>query len=173
MQTWKPAQGFLDFPVWKYSCLQYSTTVLLLQNLTQEVMLWCNSLQIFICAGVAQVLRLVNIFCFVVIVCVRWWDTSILLLPVSWTGSFAGQFGLINWVLWARGAQPWSSWVISPWNKWTGVTGLTGNRDMMAVQATPGSFLPALSCWSSLNFTIVTKIIRLGQMTRIVYAVRV
>ncbi|KAM4785509.1 peroxisome biogenesis factor 13 isoform 2-T2 [Cyanocitta cristata] len=51
----------------------------------------------------------------------------------------------VPWVLWPHGAQPLSSWIISPWNKCTGVTGLTGNRGMMSVQGTPASFLPALS----------------------------
>lgn len=51
----------------------------------------------------------------------------------------------VPWVLWPRGAQPLSSWIISPWNKCTGVTGLTGNRDIMSVKGIPASFLPALS----------------------------
>lgn len=62
----------------------------------------------------------------------------------------------VPWVLWPCGAQPLNSWIISPWNKCTGVTGLTGDRGMISVQGTPGSFLPALS--NSLNFTIVTKL---------------
>lgn len=73
------------------------------------------------------------------------------------------------WVLWPHGAQPLSSWIIPPWNKCTGVTGLTGNRGMMSVQGTPGSFFPALS--NSLNFTIVTKLSDMEQMAGIIYAV--